>query len=206
MDPAALPSCEALFARFCLPWYSPADVQRRGHGLTRPDVEVRAARPGTPVGRLHTAPREGLHYVRMALDETLARAAEAWPRELIGLGSTPEAGWLEAFDRAHDRAGVAALIARSDEAQRTNEYLTAAARLAAVIGVVLRGALPRAGWALESPFWESALYDPRSGTRINVFHWAVRRLSADAVDDDTRAKVAACVEALEVEAERAVDG
>ncbi|MCO5166721.1 MAG: hypothetical protein M9894_10195 [Planctomycetes bacterium] len=214
----SLPSCEALFARFCLPWYSPADLQRRGHATTRPDVEVRAARPGTPSGRLHAAPREGLHFVRMALDETLARAVEAWSRDL-GLaapagpgaatgaaseadGPTPDPAWLEAFDRAHDRAQVAALIAGADEGQRDNAYLTATARLGVVLGAVLRRAVPRAGWVLESPFWESAIYDPRSGTRVNVFHWALRRLSADAVDDDTRAKLLSCVEALEVEAAR----
>src|SRR5690606_2309496 len=122
----SLPHSAALFERFCLPWYSPADLERRGHATTRPDLEVGVAPPRTPVGRLHTAPRESLHYVRLASQAVLTRATQRFAVEL-GLGGAPDVEWLEAIDRAFDASTVAALIARADDGARDNEYLMTAA-------------------------------------------------------------------------------
>lgn len=187
-SPSTLPRSEALFERFCLPWYSPADLERRGHATVRPDVEVGVAPPRTPVGRLHAAPRESLHYVRLANQAVLARATQRFAIEL-GLEGAPDLDWVDAIDRAFDASSVAALIARADADARDNEYLTTAASVASVLGQVLLGRIPRAAWLLESPSWESAIYDHRSSSRVNVFHWALRRLSADALDLPLRAKL-----------------
>lgn len=198
-QPIALEAAEALFARFCLPWYSPADLQRRGHTGVRPDLEVDVAPPLTPARRLHTAPPEALHYVRQAQQALLDRAVTEWTRDLQVSG-TPSLEWLDAFDRRHDPARVAALVATSDPERRDNAYIGAAASLAAVLGAVLCERVPRAAWLLESPGWESAVYDARSSSRANIFHWALRRLSADGVDHGLRAKLLEVTTALEQQA------
>lgn len=205
MTSPTLPRGDALFERFCRPWYSPADLVRRGHATTRPDVEVGVAPPRTPVGRLHTAPRENLHYVRMAHEAVLAQAVEAWPREL-GVRGTPDVAWLDAFDRAYGPARIARLVDASDDQRRDNAYLVTCARLAALLGMLLMERLPRAAWLLESPSWEAAVYDHRSSARGNVFHWAVRRLSADAADHPLRAKLDEVVEVLALAARTAAAG
>lgn len=202
---ADLPSPDALFQRFCRPWYSPADLVRRTHATTRPDIEVGVAPPRTPVTRLHTAPLEVRHYVRMAHEAVLAQAVEALPREL-GVTGAPTADWLDAFDRAYPPSRVAALIATSDDHRRDNAYVVTAARLAALLGRLLLERLPRGAWLLESPSWESAIYDHRSSSRANVFHWAVRRLSAEGVGHSLRATLDDAVEALAQAAARAAAG
>lgn len=201
-SPITLPSGDALFERFCRPWYSPADLVRRSHATTRPDVEVGVAPPRTPVGRLHTAPRENLHHVRMAHEAVLAQAVDLWPRELCVEGA-PDASWLDAFDRTFGATRVARLVAAADDQRRDNEYLVTCARLAGLLGTLLIERLPRAAWLLESPSWEAAVYDHRSSSRANVFHWAVRRLSADGVDHPLRLKLEEAVEVLAHAAARA---
>lgn len=201
-SPFVLPTAEASFERFCRPWYSPADLSRRGHAAVRPDIELGVAPPRTPVTRLHSAPRENLHYVRMAHEAVLAQAAERWPREL-GVSGAPSPSWLDVFDRAFDRSRVERLVGGADEERRDNEVVVTCAQLAALLGQLLVERLPRGAWLLESPSWEAAVYDHRSSSRANVFHWALRRLSADAVDLPLCAKLDEALEELERAARRA---
>ena len=46
----------------------------------------------------------------------------------------------------------------------------------------------------DYPYWESALYDQRSGTRINVFHLAIKKFSEYGVDAGFQAKAKMCIE------------
>jgi hypothetical protein len=54
-------------------------------------------------------------------------------------------------------------------------------------------------WRLDWPYWDSCLFDPKTGTVIAVFHWAIKKLSEYGVDDGYAAKTKACLQFLEDE-------
>jgi hypothetical protein len=65
-----------------------------------------------------------------------------------------------------------------------------------VLGEVLRQELSELVWLYDMPYWESALFYGATGSRVNVFQWAVKKMSEYGVDDGFGAKVGACVNLL----------
>ena len=66
----------------------------------------------------------------------------------------------------------------------------------AVLGHTLLGLTGRTAWLPDWPYWESAIYDCTSGYRVNVFHWAIKKLSDYGIDDGYRAKLLKCAELI----------
>ncbi len=99
---------------------------------------------------------------------------------------------LHAFDEFYGRPEVAALIRRSDPTDFSNEYLVLCCELGAAIGEVFRGLDANLEWVYDWPYWESAIWHPKSGSQINVFDWAVKKLSSYGVSDGLRPKLLHC--------------
>ena len=57
---------------------------------------------------------------------------------------------------------------------------------------MLQALEPRLSWLYDWPYWESALYDQETRSRINVFHWAVKKMSEYGVEDGLTDKLNAC--------------
>jgi hypothetical protein len=49
----------------------------------------------------------------------------------------------------------------------------------------------------DYPYWETPIFDPKSGSVINVFSWAVKKMSEYAVDDRVKAKALKCLEVID---------
>ena len=95
-----------------------------------------------------------------------------------------------------DRSYAVALV--DFEIAFNNDYLVLCCELGSVIGTVMQGLEPRLTWLYDSPYWESALYDPQTGSRLNVFFWAVKRMSEHGPDDSIADKIRRSLELLHV--------
>jgi len=180
-----LPSCDELFERFALPWYSEEDLARTGRKpIVRPDLETIAAK-GAPSSEICLLTPESASKA-VAFLQGLARAP-------IGDEGELDLGWIAGFDQFHDRTVIAEILASADPAVRMNRYVTACLGFGAALGEVLIELMPGCVWLPSSPLWESALYDPQGGVRINVFDWAVKKMSEYGVDDGYAMKVKVCV-------------
>jgi hypothetical protein len=186
-EAAELPRGDEVFLRFLDRWYSDADRARRAFRGIRPDAEVCAA-PGTPAAG--AAPGIDPERARSVL-QMVKGLAEAAGRDWPTPSGAPalDLEWVDAFDRRWTRASVRELLERQDPAVYMNRVVVTCGELGAALGEVLLAMVPRCEWLAGSPYWESAVYDPRSGVRINVFDWAVRKLSEDAVDGSLATKV-----------------
>jgi hypothetical protein len=51
-------------------------------------------------------------------------------------------------------------------------------------------------WLPAWPHWDSGLWDGPTGWVLNVFHWALKRLSRDGIDQHLSEKVAGVLEML----------
>jgi hypothetical protein len=194
-----LPHCDELFDRFCRPFYGQDDLNRRVYKSTRPDTET-SWKPGTPVARIQWVAQEWQKKIEDQL-ATMLKSAEGDWRSYLELDDDdfPSLGSVEKFDNYYDRSAIRAVIERSDPAEYTNDYLVICIQFAAVLGAVLRQEFPRLEVLYDWPYWETAVYDPVTGTRINVFDWAVKKMSEYGVDDGFREKVLACIELLKRE-------
>ena len=52
-------------------------------------------------------------------------------------------------------------------------------------------------WIIEWPYWESSLFDNKTGHVLAVFHWAIKKMSDYGIDDGFAAKTKACLQLLE---------
>jgi hypothetical protein len=189
-----LPDADTLFLRFFERWYDEEDRRRRRYRATKPDVE----RFPVPLGA-HlvegSLPPEDRARVAEQIAEMRAAVEGDWP-ELLGVGGRLSAEWIDAFDRAYDGIEVAEVLAEADETDFGNECVVLVCELGVATGEVLRQRLPELVWVHEWPYWESALLDPQSGVKANVFYWAMRKFSDEGVDEGYASKIDALVSAI----------
>jgi hypothetical protein len=192
--PTELPGCDELFERFFLRWYSGADRERRGYHATRPDAEG-WGRPGSSVEEVCQLAGAGQDRVAKQISTMLDAAAKDWSAQLNIEGDI-NLGWIDAFDSHFTARRIANMIDRSDPSDFSNELLVTCCEFGAALGHVLLTIAPGTAWLYDWPYWESAVYDPPSGYRVNVFHWAIDKFSDYGVDDGFRPKLLACAELI----------
>jgi hypothetical protein len=150
----------------------------------RPDI-ARCAAPGTPASELSSlTPESGRKVIEFL--RGLASAASGAPGKV-------DLAWIQGFDAFYDREKIAKMLEAANPSDRTNPYAMTCQGFAAALGEVLIASMPGCEWLPDAPMWESAIYDPRGGCRINVFDWAVKKLSEYGVDDGYAMKVKVCV-------------
>jgi len=186
-----LPDCDALFLRYFGPWLSEQDRKRRVYDATRPDVEHLSC--PAELGAFEVSPLtpESQTGSAQQIHEMFAAATEDW-KGLLGVDGTPSLDWLREFDHHFQRRQIQRTINRSDPHQYDNDYFVLCCELGSVLGTVLQALEPRLSWLYDWPYWESALYDQETRSRINVFHWAVKKMSEYGVEDGLTDKLNAC--------------
>jgi hypothetical protein len=189
-----LPHCDELFARFFKPWYSERDLKRRVYPATRPDLEV-VYRPGISATDVSPLVREGRERVQEAIGGMVEAVRCDWP-EAFGVSEPLSLEWVAAFDGCHDRQEISRLIAESDPSDFANPYLVWCCEFGVAMGEVFLRLNPELEWLYDWPYWESAIFDSTIGARINVFHWAIKKMSEYGVDDGFAAKIMACLQDL----------
>jgi hypothetical protein len=186
-----LPHCDKLFESFFSPWYDDESRKCRIYKATRPDLE-RLFEPGTPVNEVQALDAKARTAVRQMIRQMVEAARGDWP-PYLGVSPPVSLDWVAAFDAFYTRKKIKEVIERSDPSQFDNEYVIVTCEFGAVLGEVLRKQSPDVEWLYDWPYWESALYHGDTGTRVNVFHWAVKKMSAYGVDDGFADKLQACV-------------
>jgi hypothetical protein len=191
-----LPGCDTLFMRFFDRWYGDADRARKGLRATRPDMlreETFVGRQPDDIQTLDAASTaKSLKQVRAIF----AAARTDWKASL-GVTAPVSMAWVDAFDRHYDAKRVATVIRSSDRADFANEYLVLCCELGAVLGEVMLRRNRRLAWLLEWPYWESAVFDSKTGHVIPVFHWAIKKMSGYGVEDGLAAKLECCLGILD---------
>jgi hypothetical protein len=178
-----LPDCNEVFAKFF----------SRDQTI-RPDIE-RVVKQPLPVDAVSALEPDKRAEVQSHIQEILSAAVDEWPRNL-DVADTPSFAWVEAFDRRYDRATIQQVIDAADPSEIGNEYVRLCGQFGVVLSEVLRQERPTLVWLYGQPYWESALYDEATGYRVNVFHWAIKKMSEYGVDDGFAAKTRACVNVL----------
>ncbi len=177
MPGGQLPDCNWLFAK-----YFDADQQ------LRPDMA------------LNTAPHRATPEVEAGaiakLDSLRMSSQTNWPK-LFGANGNPTIAWVAAFDRHYNRGLIQGVIDRSLPNDDDNEYVRTCGEFGMVLAAALKQEIPELEWRYAAPYWDSALLDPTSTYRINVFHWAIKKMSEYGVDDGFEAKIHAARVAIE---------
>lgn len=190
-----LPDCDELFARFFLPWMNEEVQARRTFKLTRPDMMRMPSLAGLSQAKASPLPADAQKEVLRQIGRMLKAVRGDWPGYLRVSGKL-DLDWIDAFDGHYDRDEIAKVLARSDPADFSNDYLVICCELGAALGEILQSADRALLWHLDWPYWESALLDPKTGNLIPVFHWAVKKMSDYAVDDGLIGKIEACLKSL----------
>jgi hypothetical protein len=190
-----LPHCDDLFVKFFDPWYDDAARQRRDFKATFPDISQSDTLIGLTQEEASCVVEEGQQHILEQIKRMIDAVRHDWPRYLAVEGEI-DSNWIDAFDRHYDRKRIHAVIERSDASNFGNDYMVLCCEFGAALSHVLRSTEPRLVWRLDWPYWDSSLLDPKTGTRISVFHWAIKKMSEYGVDDGFAAKTNACLRIL----------
>lgn len=189
------PECDELFLRFFDPWHDDSSRQRRHFKATFPDIYQNDSLLGLTQVEASCVAEESQHHVLERIDAMVDAAQHDWPTYLPVSGEI-DLSWIGAFDRHYDRERIHDVIERSDPSKFSNDYLVLCCEFGAALSHVLRTAEPRLAWRLDWPYWDSSLLDPKSGTAIPIFHWAIKKMSEYGVEDGFVAKIKTCLRIL----------
>ena len=191
-----IPHCDELFKRFFASWYSEESLKQRSFPATFPDLMTSEGLIGATQAEASCVTPEGQDEVAKRIALMVEATRNDWPNYLDVSGEV-SLEWIDAFDKACDREKIAEIIANSDPTDFSNNYLVLCCEFGAALGHVLMAANPHLIWRMDWPYWDSGLLDPRSGTVMPVFHWAIKKMSKYGVEDGFAAKVRACLNLLE---------
>jgi hypothetical protein len=104
--------------------------------------------------------------------------------------------WITVLDEVLDEADILRILQSADAKDYSNPYLVFTCELGALTALRLTAEKPRLTWLYDHPYWESALFDRASATRIPVFHWGVKRMSSPGFRDRLSDKIEACLARL----------
>ncbi len=187
-----LPNQEEVFTKYFKPWYDKDELEYRGHEETLPDTES-WGKPGAAAELVSPLTDEGQKMMKEQIEEIYQAAKEDWP-DFLGVKDEVSLDWVEAFDQYFDKEKVAELLENSDPEEFSNELVVLSCELGAVIGNSMIQEDPELKWMADCPYWESAIYDIRTGFRVNVFHWAIKKFSSYEHKDGIKARILQCLE------------
>jgi hypothetical protein len=167
--------------------------------MTRGDIEVYSDHSGKPASELCNLTSEGQQTVASQITTMIGAARGDWAGYL-DVADVISLEAIHAFDRHWTRKRIAEVIRSSDPVDFSNEYVVLCCELGAVLGEVMRMVRPEMVWLYDWPYWESGLWDEASGSRVNAFHWAMKKMSAYGAEDGLRPKLLAGLASLRPEA------
>ncbi len=173
-----LPSADDLFKTYFAPWY-PQEAEPEQSAGCRAELEQIELPKGTPLSVLDPLTEEGRATSQDRVNRMLAAAGDDW-LDLLGVEDSPGIEWLQKFDDHFTDENIISLIQNSNPENPSNPLLIICCEAGAVTGEVLRGMYPDLAWQYDWPYWDSAILHTPSVTRLNVFHWVIRRMSEDA--------------------------
>jgi hypothetical protein len=191
-----LGDADELFTQFFDRWYDDETRALKSCPGTEPDVVQYPDLVGRTAAEISPLEEPGFSKSLERVQAMLSAAQGDWP-DFLKVQGEVDLEWVRVFDEFFRPEVVAELISISDPEDFGNRYVIYACEFGAVLGQCLRQRVPRLVWVPSWPYWESYLFDSQTGFRINVFHWAIKKLSSYGVDDGFAAKLEACVGMLE---------
>lgn len=193
-----LPGCDELFMKYFAPWYDEDSRQRKGFEATRPDMVEVASLIGEASETVGPLPEEYRANASRQIEGMLEAARGDFPN-LLSVSGEPDLSWVDAFDRYFDRGKIQKLLDVSDPTDFSNEYVVTCCEFGALLASVMKTTTPRLEWYYEHPYWESSLFDPKTGAIIPPFHFAIKKMSEYGVDDGFAAKLGHLADILDNE-------
>lgn len=193
-----LPHCDKVFMTYFDRWYTPDDRKRKGLPATRPDVMTTAELRGRSSREVSPLTEDGQSKIGKMVDKMIDAARGDWPT-FLPVSEPIDIGWIDAFDKFHDRDCVKALMKASKPDDFANDFLVRCGEFGAVLGHVLLTTQPNLHWVYDQPYWESYVFDPDVGQIVPVFHWSIKKFSSYGIDDGFKGKLLACSEMIERE-------
>ena len=190
-----IPHCDELFFRFFDRWYTLDAKSSKPYKATRPDMEKLGSLIRAKISDVQPLTIEGQQKTQKQLTAMFKAAREDW-QGYLSLSGEPSLEWIEAFDRYYDCVKIAGVIERSDPGDLGNDYVVICCELGAFLGELFLRERKDLQWLYEVPYWEPAIMDCSAGWRINVFHWAIKKMSDYAVDDGLAGKLQAAMRTL----------
>ena len=195
-----LPHCEELFKKYFDPWYRAEDRTQRKFEATRPDMLESSSLKGKSGADLSTIDAEYQKKVLHQISVMTEAAKKDW-KSYLPVQEPIDENWIGKFDSYYDESRVSEVVATSDPSDFSNNYLVLCCEFGAVIGLVMRTREPSLDWIPDWPYWESAIWDSRTGNLVPVFHWAIKKMSSYGIDDGFQDKTLACLNMLQLKAE-----
>jgi hypothetical protein len=186
-----IPNADSLFLTYFAPWY-PHEAERE-YPATRPDLEEVILPEGIHIDVLNPLTPEGMEAAKTQIAQMKSAALSDWP-SLLGVAGEPSLAWIEAFDAYCTQENVLKLLQQSDPKNFANTYVVIACECGAIIGDAMIKAQPGLQWLYDWPYWDSAIFDLNTKAKINVFHWAFKRLAGDGLEDKIIDKVNASLQ------------
>jgi len=193
-----LPHCDDLFQKFFDPWYNDAGRKRRQFKATFPDMMQNPSLIGMSQAQVSRVNDE----MQQTVLEHIAKMVEAARHDLndcMSYRGDIDLHWVDTFDRFATRKNIHNLISKSDPNKYGNDYIVIVCEFGAALSHALRAEQPRPVWLLDWPYWDSCLFDPKTGTVIPIFHWAMKRMSEYGLEEGYALKARACLRLLQEE-------
>lgn len=185
-----------LFDLFFARWYDDEALEHRQfHGVRRDLEQVKLSDP-FDLEEVHPLTDEGRKDVSEEIASMFEAALEDWSEDFAA-PVEPLRQTLDAFDKQYTMARVNEAINNSDPDDYSNEYVVTCCELGCVLGEAMIRERPSLVWIQDWPYWDSFLFDPEKGYRLNVFHWAIKKMSDYGVDDVLTEKMDACLKMID---------
>lgn len=169
---------EVLFEEMFWRWYGAEERQAHTSPKLRADAEqLEPGKAARDLSRFDARAQQAI----ISKCEGMAEAARQDWNDLISLLEF-EPDCLRRFLEYWTVDEARRLAVTVEPSKNDNDYVVLCCELGAALGKFYRQRLPEAEWVADMPYWESWLYHPPTGTRINVFHTAIRELSTSRPD------------------------
>jgi hypothetical protein len=186
-----LPPADNLFHTFFAPWYP---EQKDGKARLQADVELVEFPEGVHIDSLNNLNEDGRNLASRQLNSILLAGKADIGGQLKKRGAPLDLDYVKAIDAHFQPKVVEGVLGQSDRTKYANPYLVLSCELGAIVGETLKTLRPELQWVYDLPYWDSFLFDLNSKTKINVFFWAVRRLSGEWDKQTLSAKVQAALD------------
>jgi hypothetical protein len=190
--------CNILFRRFFVPWHR-LPPGAKGPRILKGDIELHPDAAGQPAAAAWRLPLDRQQASARQVARMVDAARADWPTYLE-VDEVVSVEAIDAFDAHWTRPRIAELLRASDRSDFTNDYVVLCGELGAVLGEVMRRALPSLEWLYSDPYWESSLWFAPTGGRIHPFHWAIKKMSSYGADNGLRPKLLVGLESIQCEA------
>jgi hypothetical protein len=187
----ALTPADNLFHTYFAPWYP---QQKYGKIRLQADLEQVEFPEGVHIDSLQNLNEDGRNMAQRQIQSIFQAGKTDISGHLKKRGAPLDLDFVKAIDGHYQSKIIESVLGQSDSTKFANPYLVLCCEIGAIVAEVLRAQRPELQWVYDLPYWDSFLFDLNSKVKLNVFFWAVRRLSAEADRQTLAEKIQAALD------------